>query len=722
MTNAKTVKIWGGLLASTMIVSAAAPVVFHATDATANPAVEEIVVISRKREERLQEVPESITAFTSKVIEVANVESVRDFVDMTPNLLIRETFRTNETFLTMRGISSAQGALPPVSIVIDGVQIGSNDFLNQDILDVERIEVLKGPQGALYGQGAIAGAINIVTKKPTNEFEGMVKGSYGNGDSWRIASAVSGPIVQDALYFRVSGVYRKSDGLIKNNRGDNIYANEQGTLRGQLMYENENLKVNLRGSWSDGDGFCCIQDKIPRDPLNTDPSRLIYIDVDNVKLPGVTSNIIGQDDTRFRDASLKIDYDFGDFTLTSVSAWADVRQLVYGDSDFTNNTIYIPALPNPNAVAYPNGTVQDIIYDIEVKNQELRLASNGDGPFQWMFGGFYQDRHGIQDVLVGPLLDNGTILPLNANLGLRTNSEAWGIFGHTSYDITDSLEFAVSLRYDEDKQDSINLKAANPAASFAQAKFSKLQPKVQLSYQWTDDVLTYATYSTGFRAGGFQQNVKFDNETTKNYEVGFKTQFADGLVTLNGSFFHIDYANQFLSLVVFNPSGASVSRTLNIPTAKIDGLELELTARPTENLTVTMGAGLVDSVVKEVKDDPNLFGEEKAKGNKSPLVPPFTFNASFTYAHPITDQMELVFYGAYQRRGGFYFDLANDIYTRTRDFIDGKISLDTEAWSVGVWGKNLTNSRHATNVSITGADLRVPNQPRSYGVEATYRF
>ncbi|MDA5194125.1 TonB-dependent receptor [Govanella unica] len=714
MTKITRTLCTAGLLATTALIAFNGTPVFAAPAAAAENSgtIEEIIVTSRKRAEKLQEVPESMTVFSAVQIERANVYNVRDFASQTPNLLVRETFRSNESFMTMRGLSSAQGALPPVAIIIDGVQMSSNDFLNQDLIDIERIEVLKGPQGALFGQGAIAGALNIVTRQPTNDLEGSIKGSYGNANSYRINANVSGPIVQDMLFFRLSGQYRDSDGLIKNSRGQRISFGDQKLGRAQLQYRNEALKVNLRGSWSDGTDSCCIQDKVPR-ITGLAPGVVRYSNLDDVTHPGATSNIIGSEDTRFRDASLKIDYDFGFATLTSITGWADVRQNVYGDSDYTNLPVTV------GGVTYPLGTGQDVRYYTNIRNTELRLTSNGDGPLQWLFGGFYQKKRTTQFVRVGPLLGDHMILPLSANLDLFTHGEAWAVFGQGSYHFTDELDLSVSLRYDHDKQDSENRLGIN---TFAQAKFKKLQPKVQLSYQWTPDIMTYATYSTGFRAGGFQQNFKFDNEETKNYEVGFKSAFADNRVTVNGSFFHIKYTNQFLSFVVFNPTGPALSRTINIPSSDIDGMELEVNAHPTDKLTLTMGVGFVDSIIREVKPDAVLIGTELAVGNKSPLVPPFTFNAAATYKQPVSDGMDLVLYAAYQRRGGFFFDMTNTIRTGTKDFVDGKLSLEAEQWSVALWGKNLTNTRWATNMSITGADLRVPNQPRSYGVEASYKF
>jgi iron complex outermembrane receptor protein len=655
----------------------------------------DIVVTARKRDERLQDVPESISVLSGAQIDRGNINSLKDFVALTPNIVARSTFRSNETFLTMRGIASAQGALPPVSIIVDGVQLGSNDFINQDLLDVERIEVLRGPQGALYGQGAIAGAINIVTRKPTNEFTGFAKGTYGTGNTYRIAGAISGPLIKDTLLFRVSAYQRGTDGLIKNARGQRLDGGSQSSVRAQLLLDANPLQINLRGSYTKGDGGCCNQDRAGVDAAGN------ILGVDDVTNPGATSNILGTEDTRFRDASGRIDYDFGPVTLTSITGWADVTQQVYGDFDFTAAAL----------------TAQKLTYSQDVFNQDLRLASNGDGALSWIVGGFYQRRNESQRLLVGTEIP-GDVIPTIANQDIRKQSKSQAVYGQVSYEITPKLELLGALRYDWDKETNVN--RLNPGPTAAEAKFRALQPKAQLSYKITPDIMIYATYSQGFRAGGFSQTTLFDNEKTKNFEAGFKTQFAEGRVSINGSAFHIDYQNQLLSYVVTSGT-AAIRRTINIPQTSIDGFELELSARPTNRLTTSVNVGFTDSVVKKVAPDP-VIATAGAVGKKSPLVAPFTMSASATYRAPVSEGLDLVAYGVVQHRGGFFFDLTNTIYTATKTFVDGSLTLDAGAWSVGVFGKNLTNARNADNVSITGSRLRTPNQPRSYGVQASYRF
>jgi iron complex outermembrane receptor protein len=292
-----------------------------------------------------------------------------------------------------------------------------------------------------------------------------------------------------------------------------------------------------------------------------------------------------------------------------------------------------------------------------------------------------------------------------------------------SYDFADKWRLSGAFRYDRDSQNTKNtLTPATIAATHASRVFTKPQPKVQLSYKWTPDVLAYASYSVGFRSGGYSQNSAFADEATKNYEVGFKSTLFDGLAVLNASFFHIDYQNQQISFVQLQP--VVLKKVVNINETTIDGMEVELTARPIERLTFSIGAGLTDSTIKKATANDLTAGLDLSTliGNKSPMVSPFTFNASANYVRPLADNFDILFHADYRREGGYYFNVANDIQTGTHDLISGKIALGKKDWEFAVWGNNLTNSRYATNVGVTGTPYRYPNQPRSYGLEASFKF
>ena len=668
---------------------------------TPSMQLEEIVVTARRREESVLEIPESITAFTALDIENKRIDSLRAMVDLTPNVIVRETFRSNETFITMRGISTAQGGLPAASFIVDGVQLGGNEFINQDLFDIERIEVLRGPQGSLFGQGAIAGAINIVTKAPTNEIEGFLRASYGNEASARLAGTISGPIAEDRWFFRLSGYSRDSEGLIENVRGEKIDASDHSGIRARLQYVGDDLELNIRGSTSSGSAGAAMQD---RPILGDDGNPVAPDDVTN---PGPGSNIVGRENTEFTDFSIRIDYDLPGATLTSISALADGQQDVYGDGDFLSADVVF----------------QDLKFTSDVFNQELRLTSDDDQRFRWLAGVFYQERDEVADVFVAysdrsPVNPGITIL----NQGNMTTSDSTAVFGQLDFDLSDRTEFSLGLRYDDDEQTTVDRN--NPGPTAADATFSKFQPKVQLSHQLTDEALVFATYSEGFRSGGFTQNDLFEDEETANYEVGFKSRLAGGSVALNASLYRIDYINQQLSFVIFD-EGVAQRGVLNLSDTDINGFEFELTSTPTDNLRMDIGIGYVDAEVKSADTSSlEVLGiTATVDGNRSPLVPELTANLSLSYTRPLGDGVELLWHGDFRRRGAYYFDPFNEIATGINNFVNLNVRLDAPSWSVALWGRNVGDVRHATNISIGSSNRnRVQNRPRSFGLEATYRF
>jgi len=201
--------------------------------------VEQIVVTARKREERVQDVPDSISVFTAAALEATRIDNVKDVALRVPNLSIVEAQQPGVALLTIRGVGQARNGEPPIAVVVDGVQLSNAYQITQDLFDIERIEVLKGPQGAVYGRNAIGGAINITTKQPTNDFEGFIQGSYGTGQDWRLSAAISGPIVPDKLLFRLAGSLRDFDGDIESvNAPRSKEANwaQDKNIRGSLLF------------------------------------------------------------------------------------------------------------------------------------------------------------------------------------------------------------------------------------------------------------------------------------------------------------------------------------------------------------------------------------------------------------------------------------------------------------------------------------------------------
>ena len=694
----------------------------------AQTQIEEIVVTARHRQESLQDVPIAVTAFDAAKIEAAGITDIDGFINLTPNFIAREAFRSGVTYLTIRGITTGQQGFAPITYVVDGVKASSLDAVNQGVLfDLERIEVLKGPQSALYGAGAIAGAVNVITKEPANEFEGQVKLGYAEGDDFTFRGSISGPIKEDLLTFRLSAYYRNTDGLINTTTGDDLDFEEQGALRGRLLFTpNETLSIELRAAYSEIEAGAAKQEYL------TDISLLNTFNSQTQ----VQRGILGEEKRDILDLSGKIDIELPFATLTSISGYLEMDQDLFGSASW----IRPPALGEPpviglfgpilgeNAVAPamgfgpmgPTGDAidhfQSLVDDIEIFTQDVRLTSNAEGRFRWVAGFEYINREIVNGLTLGTTNPQNTSLNFVNRFDERKD-EIWGVYVQVNVDITDALELTVSGRYDEDDYTTrlfdpvtgTTISSQDSSGNLVDkltANDSKFQPKVTLSYNWLEDLLTYASYSEGYRFGFFNTGNITAPEETKNYEFGFKSTLFDGRATFNGAVFYIEYSNQQLTNAIGEPP---FRITTNIPESDILGFELEGTARITENLGLSAGIGYLDTEISELNRELDA-------------VPEMTANVALDYAYFISNDLEIV--GRFDWRHQGEFILSRGVFEIDAvDFIDLRLGLRKNNWSVTGFLKNALDEQYATEPIHFGTFIaRAFSPPRSTGVEVGYRF
>jgi len=332
-------------------------------------ALEEIVVTARKREENVLQVPDAVSVFSADKIDSAGIKNVTDLANLVPNMFFTPTYRPSEMQMTLRGIPTAQGGEAPVAVVIDGVQVSHPTFINQELLDIQQIEVLRGPQGSLYGRNAIGGAINITTRQPTNDFDGMVRASYASGNDIKVSGAISGPIVNDTLLFRISGIVRDYRGQITDQTardGDRKADFDSSHLvkAALLLNASANLTFDLRGN-------------LLREHAGAPTIEIVdRAHFDDFSRSFLNRNVLTSDRRRIDDVSLKITYQFAKAQLTSVSGYSKSVGNLFGDADFTPAPILL----------------QEVDLSVKALTQELRLASTGDTSLRWLAGLYYQNR------------------------------------------------------------------------------------------------------------------------------------------------------------------------------------------------------------------------------------------------------------------------------------------------------------------------------------------
>lgn len=696
---------------------------------------EGIVVTGLRRSETLQDTPAAVTAFDAQAISDAGIERPADFIALTPNVTLVETQNAGNAFVIIRGITQNRNSEPSVAVIVDGVQQVNPAQFNQDLFDIEQIEVLKGPQGGLYGRNAIGGAIIITTKAPTDEFAGNVTAGIDNGFGYFVRGGISGPLAEN-VKFRVAGSYYDTDGFIEN-----MFLNEKAdpvedfSLRANLLVEaTDKLTFDLRGS------------------VNQLRTQGLYYNIvgDVNTVAPVRVNNPGQNDRDIYNAALKIEYAGDNAVLTSISSYDTVKEVLTGDAfDF---------LPIPDSFFFNlfesifgpgNGFDLNQAQYLNVKafSQEVRLASpEDDRKLNWMVGGYLIDT--TRFISTGNMIDTGNGVfpvfrspstnPLNPQFSFLSDGQenfAWALFANAGYEFSPELRVDASLRYDRDRRRQTTLTPQSflpvvPGVPQAQsgevrtATFDDWQPKLTLTYEPTPDLTLYGGYSRGFRSGGFNQTGVgaeavsngivgvgdiFQAETADTFEVGAKAQL--GPVRLAAAAYTTKSENSYFFVFL---AASSTQNLGNIPETRLTGFELEATAEVLPDFDINAAIGVTDS---EIKD----FPDASVIGNKAPQISNYTFNLGAQYAGALSDSLDGLLRIDYRRTGKTWWEPFNTTVRSPVDVVDARAGLTFNGGvSVTAFAQNLFDETYNAEFSPGGFVFRA--RPRRYGVEFGYKF
>ena len=720
-----------------------------AVPAQTNPAdvpLEEIIVTARKRDEALLDVPVAVNAFSEKEIESAGILRPQDFIALTPNMTMVQTQNQGTSFIVVRGISQARNSEPSVAVLIDGVAMANPSQFNQELFDIESIQVLKGPQGALYGRNAIGGAVIIQTKQPGDELSGKITLGYDSGPGYTVRAGVGGPIgSSDTWKFMISGSYLDTDGYI-----DNPYLHEEAdpfkdvSGRARLIWEpNDGFKADLRVYGSAVD------------------TQALYFNitesVNDTHLP-VRVNNAGVNQRDLYGVSLKLDWETSIGTLTSVTAYDSVQELLTGDQfDF---------LPPDESVLkrfFGLDQAQHQWLDVDAVSQELRLTSDSEGRLRWIVGAYAisTDRF----ISTGNVFDfeTGVVpevkehpLPLfNPQFTFLADAQdnfAWAVFGEADFDLTPTIEASVALRYDRDERENTTKTPqefipaslvcpdpANPTPDCAypgqvrKETWDDYQPKFTLRYKPSDTLMLYAGYSRGFRSGGFNQtgvgaaNIAgiddlFDQETADTIEAGIKAELLDRRLSTSLTAYHTDAKGSYF--FVFDPN-TSTQNLGNLDKVEYQGLEFEVQAAVTDWLDLYARFGYTDSEIKESQRSPDDVG------NEAPLVSEYTVNLGAQVRASLTDTLTFFIRPDLQIIGDTYWYPDNFTVRDPVTLLNLRAGVGTDQWTLTAWSKNLTDEDY--NAEWSPGPQFFPNpgytnnfvfkaQPLVWGVDLTYRF
>ena len=702
----------------------------------------EVVVTARKRSESFQDVPMTVNVITEQTIQAAGIESPRDFIALVPNMTLVETQNAGNSFITVRGISQARNSEPSVAVLVDGVLETNPYEFDQELFDIRQIEVLKGPQGALYGRNAIGGAIIIRTKDLADHFEGSARVGVGNGVAEKAQVAVSGPIdPAGTLKYRASFNFYNTDGYLHNAYLDQK-ADPMRDYSGRLRFvwkPLEQLSADLR-IYADRLETRAYYFVIPRDnEANPFSSFTTPPDANNTVTP-IQVNNPGEDNRDILDTALKLDFETGAGTLTSITDYDRTREIDTGDAfDFRPiGTSIFKALLGVDLN-------QSQFIDVRAWSQELRFTSAVQGGFSWIAGAYFV--HTERFISTGNMVDTGAGVypvyktprltgpnPSATFLSDGQNNNAWAVFGDATYEVTPQWEVDAALRYDEDSRRNTTdtppaflAQLGDPTAFTGEVRkhtWSKLQPKGTLRYKPTETLTLYGSWSRGFRSGGFNQtgvgavahstavlgvNDLFEAEVADTVEVGAKAQFFDRRVNAGLSLYHTQSRNGYFFVFL----AANSTQNLGNLSATYKGVELELSAKATERLDLYTSFGYTGSRITAM-EDPTVIGKE------APLVSRTTFNAGAQYRQPLAGDLSGTVRLDFQNIGRTWWDPQNSTSRDPVSLLDLRLGLQATRWSITAWSKNLTNTIYNGEFSPGGFLWKA--LPRRYGVDFDYRF
>ena len=650
------------VMAAVSLVALGCPNLAWAQQAGDQPAVEsssesgEILVTARKREETLQSVPIAITAFTEATIEAAGIDSVEEIAQLTPGFTFTPLFGGGAATPVIRGQSTTIGE-PNVGFFLDGVYQSTRSLMDAVLGDdIARVEIVKGPQSALYGRNTFGGAVNIISRPPGNDMSLRATAEIGEYGSFGLKASANFPLIDDKLFARFGVNYRKSDGYFTNNlNGQNLDTRRSAILSGTIEARpSDALTIRLRvahDNTDDGDDAIVFADNNAR-PFNLTGAPFPaanQIFIGELKSPTTFAVTPGHNDRDLTASSLAIDLDLGGVTLTSITGYNDLHIDAAVDLDYS-------------AV---RARYTKTINDTSEVSQELRLTSNGDSRFSWLAGAYYfklRSKTHLEDFWDADALPFASNLALPGGLrrqllgglinDLTETTENYAVFGQIGYKITDQIRLTAEGRWNTETKtvnstDASQLTRLVTGTYVNSRKFQKFLPRVTLDFQATDDLLIYASAAQAQKAGGFNvvtvsggilpSERTYDPETAWSYELGAKTSWMNGRLTLNVAGYYIDWSDQIVRAL-----GATFA-TLNVNAGQttVKGVEIEMRARPVQGLDLSAGLAYTDSAY-----DRYTFGtlaligmNPVLDGKRLQYVSKWQANASVQYVMPLSDSI-----------------------------------------------------------------------------------
>lgn len=711
--------------------------------------VGEVIVTAQKKSENINDVPLSVTAVSGQKLDAirSGGGDIRMLSSRVPSLTMESSFGRTFPRPYIRGLGNTDfdiNASQPVSFIYDEVVLENPVLKGFPLFDIAQVEVLRGPQGTLFGRNTPAGVLKFESAKPTKDFEGHGSASYATFSTVNLEGAVSGPIIADVLSARLSGLYQRRSDWVDNTRGGDKNDSEgydQFALRGQLLYTpTSELSALLNLHYQHLDGT-------PR----VFRANIIQKGTNNF-VPGFKRDVISQDaqsraiqKVESAGANLKVTYDFGEGmpALTSVTAYERVDTYSRADIDGGFGAVFAPP-SGPGLIPFPSESADGVPFHGQF-SQEIRLAGD-NGPLGYTVGAFYFNESIKIDSYSFNTLAGGAI---DGFAYQNQKTESWAVFANLDYDVTEQLNVAGGIRYSDDKKDFLAQRTRSPFGAPRTAILrtspdsSDVSFNLSATYAATPDMNLYARVARGYRAPSIQGRLVFGDtlsvakkETVMSYEAGVKGVAAEGRLRFDADVFY--YRANDLQVTAVG-GGANFNRLLNADKATGYGFEFNAEAEPIERLLLTAGLSynhteLQDSALftqpcgggcTVLDPAAPVAGSVRIDGNSLPNAPRWIANVTAGYSWPVGEGSVFVFTDwAYRSKINFF--LYESAEFNDAKLLEGGLRLGYrapgEAWEIAAFGRNITNDRSLEGGIDFNNLTGFVNDPRTVGVEVKAKF
>jgi iron complex outermembrane recepter protein len=667
--------------------------------------LDDVTVSANKMEENIKDVPQSITVIDEEILEEKGIKNVKDVIQEIPNM---DAGPNHGTQVSFRGLNASMFTNNnPVVVYIDGVPYYDRYDFDPSLANVEQVEILRGPQGTLYGKDAIGAVINIITKEPSNEWHGSVGAEYGSNNYMQNTFNASGALIENKLFAGINGSFEKDDGWITNHYPGMKSNADEDKERKTSVFLLFKPTDRFSGRFTVADNY---SNKNWIDGVALANNTTSINDIKRDSAENASFDVPTYEKTKVKSESLNLSYDFDNVKLESTTTHKKLGMDGDYDADYLSG--------NAN-----DGLRQFNYSDIDTWTQEVKLSGKNQD-MKWVAGLYADDEERKQGPYGMEMMYYGAVY--HANADSTTNSKTQAIFGQIIMPFADKFELTLGGRYQRIKKD-IDLVmsstwggTANPDFPYKDEKtWNTFLPKAALAYKYNDDLTTYASVSKGYMPGGFNyfansggtEENSFDPQKSINYEVGMKYMGDNYL--LNASIFRMDIED----IHIYKSIGGTIWLTDNAKKAHSQGIEIDGKYFLTDNIELSGAIGLIDAKYDDYDTGTAIYDGERIEN-----TPNYTVNAGIAYV------AEQGIYGRldFNARGTTsYFDGANNTMVKVDGAIISnlKVGYKVKDWDIYGYVKNITDEEYiAAYMAKTSLQIASFNEPRTFGIGARYKF